>query len=377
MRNLIILFTTVLLSITVNAQHSTYYIGHSGFGWDLIVGAMVDDLAEDAGITTHDYGYQFIGGTCINNQWSSHDEPQGGTDSHVELAKGTYDYLVIAEQIPIEEVVNGSPWCGDVQRTSYEALDLYYDLAKGANSDIKIYLMEFHNEVDQTGATPYESWVQMNADMRPLWEQVADSVSEMNGVESDICIVPVAEAFERMVDSVRAGVFPGITNWIDLFDPSDTAVATIHPTEVTYYLAACVHFATIFGQSPEGLTNETFAAAGWQFDPPTTDQAAMMQKIAWDVVSSDAYACINQETGVDELEVANSSLFPNPAANNVYLRSDVTGIVSVFDLLGNQVLIQSIQMGQNTINIEALNNGLYFFNIQTENGTKTMNLVKH
>ena len=69
---------TLLLIIGVgkiNAQHNTYYIGHSGFGWDLIVGDMVNDLAADAGITTYNHGFQFIGGTCVNNQWVNHASP--------------------------------------------------------------------------------------------------------------------------------------------------------------------------------------------------------------------------------------------------------------------------------------------------------------
>ena len=92
----------IFLSFNLLAQHSTYYIGHSGFGWDLIVG--VEDLATDAGISTYDYGFQFIGGTCLSVQWENHATPQGGTDSHIHLAGGSYDYVVLAEQIPIEEV---------------------------------------------------------------------------------------------------------------------------------------------------------------------------------------------------------------------------------------------------------------------------------
>ncbi len=283
----------------INAQHSTYYIGHSGFGWDLVVGEMVDDLAADAGITTYDYDFQFIGGTCISNQWQSHANPQGGTDSWVELPTGNYDVVVIAEQIPIQEVIYGSPWCAPIDYTSVEALDLFYDMAVNANPNTRIYLMELHNEIDQTANTPHADWVNLNAAMRPLWEQVADSVSLLNN-GPDVCIVPVSEAFEALADSVMNGVYPGTSNWIDLFAPDDTVVATIHPTEETFYLAACVHYAVIFGQSPVGLTNVTTAEAGWPFDPPTPAQALMMQEIAWEIVSNDPYSCI----GPDGLEDA-------------------------------------------------------------------------
>ncbi len=74
----LVLGIVLVTTFSSNAQDNTYYIGHSGFGWDLIVGEMVNDLATDAGITTYDYGFQFIGGTCISNQWLSHSTPQGG-----------------------------------------------------------------------------------------------------------------------------------------------------------------------------------------------------------------------------------------------------------------------------------------------------------
>ncbi|WP_420315760.1 hypothetical protein [Ekhidna sp.] len=241
-----ILFTFLAIPILTFSQHSTYYIGHSGFGWDLIVGEMVNDLAADAGISSYDYGFQFIGGTCLANQWFNHAEPQGGTDSHLELASGNYDILVLAEQIPIQEVLLGSQFCNENVITSYQSVDNFYDLAISANAATQVYLMEFHNEIDLTGNQPYEDWIALNAEMRPLWEEVADSVSEIN-VGKNIRIVPVAAAFQAMVDSVRAGVFPGISDWLELFDPNDIPEATIHPTEMTYYLATCVHFATLFG----------------------------------------------------------------------------------------------------------------------------------
>lgn len=350
------------------SQHNTYYVGHSGFGWDLIVGEMVNDLATDANISTYDYGFQFIGGTCLANQWFSHAEPQGGTDSHVEIATGNYDILVLAEQIPIEEVLLGSQFCNENIITSYQALDNFYDLAVEANLSTQVYLMEFLNEINQTSATPYEDWVALNAEMRVIWEQVADSVSEINSGRS-ILIVPVAAAYQAMVDSVRAGVFPGITDWIDIFDPNDALEATIHPTEMTYYLAACVHFATLFEQSPVGLTNETFAAAGWQFDPPTTAQAQMMQEIAWAVVSNDDYAIREVILATDSEVSSETCIYPNPIENNFTIAVESGSLQNaelyVFDLSGNLIKRYSNLNGnQIELSRSGLLTGVYFFDLR-------------
>ncbi|MEP0987429.1 T9SS type A sorting domain-containing protein [Ekhidna sp.] len=366
------LFTLFAFPILVFSQHNTYYIGHSGFGWDLIVGEMVNDLAADAGIDTYEYGFQFIGGTCLANQWFNHTEPQGGTDSHIELQTGDYDMLVLAEQIPIQEVILGSQFCNENVITSYQSVDNFYDMAIEANASTQVYLMEFHNEIDLTGNDPYQTWIDLNSTMRPLWEQVADSVSEIN-IGSDIRIVPVSAAFQAMVDSVRAGVFPGITDWLELFDSNDAPEATIHPTEMTYYLAACVHFATIFQESPEGLTNETFAAAGWQFDPPTVAQAAMMQAIAWQVVSTDPYAIPPIVMSIEtELEAENHiEIYPNPFTDKITIHTTKSFKDACFKIyqLDGKLIFQELNITGNKTSIQPTMKleGIYFFEVTDGN----------
>ncbi len=372
MRIAIGLFFTLNL-LFLNAQHNTYYVGHSGFGWDLIVGEMVNDLAVDANISTYDYGFQFIGGTCLANQWFSHSEPQGGTDSHVEIATGNYDILVLAEQIPIQEVLLGSQFCNENIITSYQSLDNFFDLAISANANTQVYLMEFHNEINLTNATPYEDWVALNAEMRPIWEMIADSVSEINSGRS-VLIVPVASAYQAMVDSIRAGVFPGITDWLDVFDPDDIPEATIHPTEMTYYLSACVHFATIFGESPVGLTNETFAAAGWQFEAPTTAQAQMMQEIAWAVVSNDDRAIRDVILSAEEQFYDGVTIYPNPIENDFTIEltsgSLQDAVLKIFDPAGNLIMQHANLNGdQFRLSRSNLMSGIYFYDL-TDTGNR-------
>lgn len=373
----------MVLPLQAFTQHNTYYVGHSGFGWDLIVGEMVNDLATNAGLSTYDYNFQFIGGTCLSNQWMSHAEPQGGTDSRAQLATGAYDVLVLAEQIPIQEVINGSPWGCDM--TSFQAIDNFYDLAVGNNAASRVYLMEFHNEINLTQNDPYGSWTGLNAEMRPLWEQVVDEINAANS-GPDVHIVPVAAAFQELVDRVRAGTFPGITDWLELFDPNDIAEATIHPTEMTYYQVACVHYATIFGQSPVGLTNETVAAAGFAFDPPTPEQARVMQEIAWQVVQNDSYSGVSSTiTAVegDDLgpELSKVTAYPNPAFSRVNFESrqedSNIAAVTLTDLAGKQYF-QALHLDQRTFSLDrgSLAAGIYVYTISDTQGNITSGTLK-
>ncbi len=337
MKKITLLLSLIMLTVINSySQHNTYYIGHSGFGWDLIVGDMVDDLANDAGINSYGFGFQFIGGTCIANQWFNHANPGGGTDSWNELPTGNYDVVVLAEQIPILEVIDGSQWCNANIISSVEAVDNFYDMAVGANPATRMYLMEFHNEADSTSPTAHADWTALNTAMRPLWERVADSVALINSGGPNVCIVPVAAAYQALSDSIIAGVFPGISNWIDMFDSNDPPNVKIHPSEMTYYLSACVHYATIFGQSPVGLTNITFSSQGWQFDAPTPAQALIMQQIAWEVVSTDPRSCL-LITDINSNTMEQPNFYPNPAEDQLFFDQAIENI-SIRSIDGRVIL---------------------------------------
>jgi len=360
MKPIFFVLLSIILYLNASSQHNTYYIGHSGFGWDLVVGEMVNDLATDAGITSYGYGFQFIGGTCISAQWQNHASPQGGTDSHIELPTGNYNIVVLAEQIPISEVIYSSQWGCNL--TSVQSVDNFYDMATAANASTRLYLMEFHNEVDQTGPNPYATWTNLNTTMRPLWEQVVDSVSLINN-GPDVCIIPVAAAFQALADSVLAGSYPGLSNWIQIFDPNDAPVATIHPTEETYYLVACVHFATIFGQSPVGLTNATFAAAGWAFAPPTAAQALMMQEIAWNVVSNDPYACAPGSVGVSEIQDQPLRIMQTKNHLKLSFEAGKFENANIYDIWGRAMVSSSASSENIKLDIGDLSPGMYFYEL--------------
>jgi hypothetical protein len=66
----------------------------------------------------------------------------------------------------------------------------------------------------------------------------------------------------------------------------------------------------------------------------------------------------------------NFSVYPNPASNvlNVTVENlDGKASVSVFDIVGNEVVKSNLVNGKNTLNIENLTAGIYFYSIRKDN----------
>ncbi|PCJ23679.1 MAG: hypothetical protein COA97_11185 [Flavobacteriales bacterium] len=377
MKKITLLFSLMVIIIANSySQYNTYYVGHSGFGFSQfnLVGAMVEGLAIDAGINTYDYGDQIIGGSCLSQQWENHLTTSTG-DSWVDIpggnGSGQYDILITTELIPITEALdpNASAWGCNL--TPYTALDNYHDLAVTANPNTTIYMMEFHNECDFTIGTPtaaYNNWANLNTTNRLLWEQVADSVMNLNPGGAPICIIPVAAATQALADSIFAGSFPGISNFIDIFEPTDGLTWKIHNTDITAYLTACVHFSSIFQQSPIGLTNELLGLTVVAGTAPTNAQALIMQQIAWNTVSNDPRNCFLITEVEENVKSKNDwNTYPNPTTgdfNTPDFSSQSDATIQIFDVFGKLVKEMNQIESNSTYHLK-LSEGIYNITITT------------
>jgi hypothetical protein len=83
----------------------------------------------------------------------------------------------------------------------------------------------------------------------------------------------------RLHDEIEAGRVPGVSSIHDVFADD------IHPNDVGFYFVAMVHYATIYGKDPTGLTNRLQNEWGGAFTPPPPALARRLQEIAWRVVS--------------------------------------------------------------------------------------------
>ena len=85
-------------------------------------------------------------------------------------------------------------------------------------------------------------------------------------------------------------------------------------------------------------------------------------------------------SGVEELDFASVSLYPNPS-NTVWNfktsnNSSITSI-EVYNLLGKRVVSQRFNGEDAVISTQGLTNGIYIARVATEFGTKTIKLIKY
>lgn len=72
------------------------------------------------------------------------------------------------------------------------------------------------------------------------------------------------------------------------------------------------------------------------------------------------------------------SIFPNPTSDqiNIQSKNGMVDEITLFDVVGKEILKQSIHASECTINLNNLYNGLYFIRIKTENTLITYKILK-
>lgn len=127
-------------------------------------------------------------------------------------------------------------------------------------------------------------------------EALVDTINKKHGKQI-AQIVPTADATLKLVDTIVAGKFPGITDPPDLWMKEESFNMNVH--RHLRALAAFCDFAVIYGISPEGLnlsfkglTYRSKGGTDHSMEGITGEQMAILQRIAWETVSQYSYAGI-------------------------------------------------------------------------------------
>lgn len=246
-------------------EERVFYLGHSLVGWD--APEIVEAFAENAGV---EYSYEAaIGlGAPLRHQW---DHPDGaeGENPRVALASRSYSSLLLTEAVPIESNVTWNDTSGYGLR--------FANLAYGQNSNVQVYIYETWEHIENNDI---DAWERATVNVRRFYDQ---TVRDFNAgfAGRDARLIPGGQAMLRLVQAIRAGQVPGISNYRDLFTD------TIHLTATGWYFIGCVFYASIYGASPEGRDIRPTDRFNQPLQLPPASAIPVMQRIAWEVVSTD------------------------------------------------------------------------------------------
>ena len=86
---------------------------------------------------------------------------------------------------------------------------------------------------------------------------------------------------------------------------------------------------------------------------------------------------VTSSLNTDNFELNDVTLSPNPFNDFVTFNyKNTTGTLDIFTILGQKMNSYKLENGQNTINLNTLSSGVYFFKISSENRSKSFKLVK-
>lgn len=234
-----------------------FYSGHSlSDGVPEAVGQIARSLGHQLDFEVQSVGYSLL-----------RQRAQGeGLNVAEELRQpGKYDVLVVTERHDLPKIARD-------ERTAFHLADMARHMLAG-NSDGEVLFYHTWLNLDLADPLP---WVDYERTVAAMWECVAsranlDLPARSSGVPR-VRVLPGGSALAELVAALWEGTVPGI----EASDPGTRVRLLfsddVHMSEIGRYFMGLVHYAVLFGQSPEGAEIPGFL-------PVETGRA--MQQLAW------------------------------------------------------------------------------------------------
>ena len=255
------------------AGQRVFYTGHS---FHMFVPPMIDEMVKSTAIQGHvRAGQQGIGGSKVIQHWELADEKNTAKPA---LVSGKVDVFTMAPHLMIPDPgiahfvelgLKHNPEMRFLIQGSWYPFDVAPPAAGAPDKRIKDNAQRDTMKIEDLQAA-VDEW-------RKRIETQVDELNKQHG--RHVFIVPVGDAVVKLRAMVVAGQFPGITQQSKLFrDPIG------HGQGHIMVLATYCDFAAMYRMSPVGhkITERSVS----------DEQHAILQKLAWDVVSNYAPAGI-------------------------------------------------------------------------------------
>jgi len=271
-----VLLITLVTKLSVAGDQSSppaglrvFYTGHS---FHMFVPKHVERIVEAAGIKGHKLvGTQGIGGSRVHQHW---DLADGRNKAKPALATGEVDVFTMASHLTVpdrgitnftELGLKHNPQVRLLVQVSWYPFDV-----ESPEKRIRDNTQRDNMKIADLQAA-VDSW-------RKKLEAQADDLNRKHKSRS-VFLVPVGDAVVKLRGMIVDGTFPGVTSQSELFRD---AIGHVGPH--VQALASYCNYAAIYRTSPEGSKPD--------FKGVTAEQDAILQKLAWETVSSYPHAGI-------------------------------------------------------------------------------------
>ncbi|RYH01252.1 hypothetical protein EU805_14765 [Salipiger sp. IMCC34102] len=256
-----------------------FHLGHSLVGRDMP--AMLAQLAGG----THRFDTQIGWGTSLKAHWEEGTQIPGfdPSDPHARsateaLADGTYDAFVLTEMVEIRDAIR--------YHDSAAYLARWIERARADAPRIEIFLYETWHWLDHP-----DGWLdRIDHDLDRYWlhSVLGRALDRIPAAERPaVHLIPGGQVMAAVVRRIEAGETGGtLSDRTDLFAKHpDGTQDSIHFNDHGAYLIALTHCAVLYARSPEGLPHDLRRADGTPMTPLSAQDARLMQRVVWDVVS--------------------------------------------------------------------------------------------
>ena len=201
------------------------------------------------------------------------------------------------------------------------------------------------------------------------WEDVFADLNDANLAFNTL--TEVANGFYYYPDDLQGETVYGAFTTPVALEDNQRYLACVQTVNLNLYLGH------------ENATNLTWNEAYYlqPMTPNESDGSWFAAGFGSDLPSSMAVAVMENDVNVAELNTIEGKAFPNPAADVVTVSIDGEGAAQlvVTDVAGKVAMSSALNLaaGQANVNLDALQAGLYIFNVTLENGkTAQFNVVK-
>jgi hypothetical protein len=321
MRYFTTLFIVGLLAFTSYSQTKAFFLGHSLINFE--IPNMVNRLAE---ASTKNYTYKANIGNGANLSWHYTNPHTGQGDRwDMTLPQGGFTHFIMTEAVPLAGHLMWSD--------TYKYADLLADAAKDKNPSVRTYIYETWHCIN-SGTPQGCEWEQGDDDM-PWRDRLSHDLSKWEGILNhlksqghDAYLIPGGQGLSLLHDEIIAGKLLGYSDSRALFTDD------IHLSLVGNYFIACIMYSSIFGVSAEGLPHRLHN--NWQTlynVYPTPDQAAVLQRVAWETVCKYAHDGVQCITDTHDEMLSRHSLYYDPSEQSI--STLIPSALRVVDINGN------------------------------------------